>query len=69
MNVLKMGVNIECDCGNSKTYDVEHKYHSASAESFTDLTGAIYDEKFQAKPTSDGMFISCRKCKRGFEVI
>lgn len=66
---LKVSATLECDCGNIGSYEVENKYHSEVHETFVDLTDQIYDDRFQAKPTSSGMWVRCRKCKKGYEII
>ncbi|MCY8549390.1 hypothetical protein MOD25_05670 [Bacillus haynesii] len=66
---MRVSVTLKCDCGNAGSYEVENKYHSEAHETFVDLTDGIYDDKFQAKPIPDGMWVRCLKCNKGYDVI
>lgn len=66
---MKISITLECDCGNVKSYNVGNKYHSEVHDTYVDLTGTIYDDEFRAKPTANGMWVQCRKCQKGYEVI
>ncbi|MGV4321223.1 hypothetical protein [Bacillus mojavensis] len=66
---MKVSVTLECDCGNIGSYEVKNEYHSEAHDTFVVLTEEIYDDKFQAKPTSSGMWVRCLKCNKGYGIV
>jgi hypothetical protein len=66
---MNIKITLTCSCGNTQTYNIGEAYHKPSHETFIDLTEAIYDNKFHAKPVPDGMWVNCRECRKGVEVI
>lgn len=66
---MRASLTLECSCGNTMVYTVKNKYHEESHAVYVDLTESIYDDKFRAKPTPSGMWINCRKCDNGFELV